>query len=138
MPQTQQLHDDPTGITATANSKPAAKQFLFYKAFINGIIVGQPSKIEVEVGDDIDTIKQRLKIENHNTFGSFDRLEMFLYEFERLDDSNDEALHPFDIKWSDQVSWGTKENPLIVKVRRFTTPQQPLQNKIGKYGTCMI
>ena len=129
MSQKRNLHD--VYDTSTGN-KPASKQFLYFNAIIDGITGQQTSRIEVENGDDIDTVKHRIRSKNP----SFDVTQMFLYEFEKSDEHS-EPLHPFDIVWSDNVNWGTKERPLVVKVRYVARqpPPPPLHNNNNATST---
>ena len=110
-------------------SRPTSN--LYFNAIIDGN-TGQTSRIKVENGDDIDTIKNRIRSKNP----SFDVSQMFLYECEKSDE-DDEPLDPFDIVWSANVNWGTRERPLIVKVRHVAT-QPPLHNSNNTTGMYIV
>jgi hypothetical protein len=106
-------HAATSKVTEFQNKK---RHFVYYKAIIYGNNRhSQTSRIEVEEGDVIATIKKRIR----NVNPSFDLSQMKLYKFEDLV----EPLNPFGIVWNENVNWGTIENPLIVNVRRFERPQ---------------
>ena len=73
-----------------------------------------------------------LKIKNieRNTFQSVDTSQIVLYE-----STNQEAppLHPFYVTWNPIVTWGSVDNPLIVKVIPVSISAP---NNNGKHINC--
>jgi hypothetical protein len=70
----------------------------------------QPSKVRVKLGDDIDTIKKRIKKQNRILFRNFDAHKLKLYQ-------SVESTEPLDAwsKWKTSLIWGVKDTPLIVR-----------------------
>jgi hypothetical protein len=84
--------------------------FVFYTLSMNGQ-QSQISTIKVNEGDDIDSIKRGIKVDNSNLCASVPayRLEAFI----SIDE--EEPLDSLE-KWTKTVTWGTPETPLIVKI----------------------
>jgi hypothetical protein len=82
------------------------------------------TKIKVVEGNDIDDIQEKLKAKAPNTFAKVDAVEIQLYQSMPLTEAEIEnnktllekegnALRSTE-QWFSNVSWGTKEQPLIV------------------------
>ena len=76
----------------------------------------EQTKIDVNDGDDIDDIRKTIKNENSNLFAATNTVQMKLFT------SADEEK-PLDAfkEWNPNVTWGTKGQPLFVKVDRDDT-----------------
>jgi hypothetical protein len=86
-------------------------------------------EIEVKVGDSIASIRTKVKNYARNTFASVDAQDLDLFESEQQIDSSSYAkgklLDPLN-EWDPNVSWGTKQQPMIVYTPKAT-------NKNGMY-----
>ena len=86
-------------------------------------------KIKVKKNEEISTIRKKIKDEAKNSFASYDAHELSLFKSEETTELEAEspfdnseiplnpvgkALNPLD-EWNSSVTWGRKEQPLIVK-----------------------
>ena len=83
--------------------------FLYYMVCI-GDQLSQITKIEVNVGDDIDSIKKRLKVNETPDLDSVPASRIVLLE--GIDSA--EPLSSLMI-WNSNVTWGKPETPLVVR-----------------------
>jgi hypothetical protein len=74
----------------------------------------QPTKVEVDVNEDIDSIKEKIKLKLSPHFNVFAAVEIELHETSDSDEPLDSTA-----TWSPDVTWGTKAVPLIIKVRKI-------------------
>ena len=83
--------------------------FVYYKVSVDGKL-SHVTKINVNIGDEVDDIKKAIKMENSNTFASVDAIQI---KISCKLAGIPTALNTLT-KWDPNVSWGTKANPLIV------------------------
>ena len=85
--------------------------FVYYTVSINGQKSRLLTKVKVMPGDEIDDIRKEIKKENSNVLASVDagQLELFKSVHE------EEPLNALEA-WNSSVTWGTKQQPLVVKV----------------------
>jgi hypothetical protein len=88
----------------------------------------QPTKIMVSPGDDIDTIKEMIKVKTKSSpiLRDVEVFEMKLYELKttlnewkalnETEQPNNIKLLDATLEWHNTVSWGTKNSPLLVKI----------------------
>ena len=72
------------------------------------------TKVSVEPGNNIDNIRKFIKKENSNILLPLTLFRIELYE--SLE--QEEPLNALE-EWSPNATWGTKQQPLIVKVESF-------------------
>ena len=69
------------------------------------------TKVSVKPGDEIDDIRKEIKKDNSNIFASVDAVQLEIF----ASDEQEEPLNALKT-WNSSVTWGTKLQPLIVKV----------------------
>jgi hypothetical protein len=87
-----------------------AKCLVYYQVLMNDERQSQITMIDVNEGDYIDSIKKMIKGENSNFFASVDSFQIEVSTAEEPEKILDSLE-----KWTKNVTWGTKKNPLIVK-----------------------
>ena len=89
--------------------------FVHYTVSIDGQ-QSRKTKIKVNEGDNIDSIIEGIKAKNDILLASVDVLQIELF-------TSAETEKPLDAfeEWNPNVSWGTKTQPLIVKVNSMFT-----------------
>ena len=97
--------------------------------------MSQPLEIKVSEGDNLNKIKERMKIHASPDFDDVPAYRIELFEsVERT-----EPLNALEM-WKPNVSWGTKQQPLMVKVNPLITrvaAVSPWENSASKYVFCL-
>ena len=106
----------------------------FVYVAVDGLL-SRTMKIEVTEGEDVLSIKDKIKEKKKNAYASYDADDLVLFksnETTELDaeSTSDELEIPLDPvgkalsaldEWNRNVTWGTKRQPLIVKANSATT-----------------
>jgi hypothetical protein len=87
--------------------------------------------VSVEPGNNIDNIRKLIKKENRNIFASIDAIQIELYE--SLE--QEEPLNALE-KWSPNATWGTQQQPLIVKVNPLIASLATTSPWKRSFGKC--
>ena len=104
-------------------AEQAAINYVYYYTSIDAQM-----RISIEVGEDIDWIRKRIKLNDRPDFDSIpvSRIQLCV----SIAEKGATPLRPFDVTWNREVTWGTMGNPLIVKVIPFEIPTTT--NRSGK------
>ena len=118
-------NDDGAG-TANENLEQHLLVYLvYYTILINGWH-SQVSRVNVNKGDEIDWILDRIKKYNFNTFANVPA-----YRIELFETAEQEATLNVFCEWNPTVIWGTKQQPFVVKINNFGIPPSVTIN--GKF-----
>ena len=97
--------------------------------------MSQPIEVKVVTGDNLNKIKDRLKIQTRPYFDSIPTFEIELFE-------SDEHKKPLKsvVTWNSKVEWGTQTQPLIVKVNPSMVTVAPVNtgNSVAIFGKCLF
>ena len=116
------------------DASTTARSAAFVYVAVDGLL-SRTMKIEVTEGEDVLSIKDKIKEKKKNAYASYDADDLVLFksnETTELDaeSTSDELEIPLDPvgkalsaldEWNRNVTWGTKRQPLIVKVNSATT-----------------
>ena len=103
--------------------------YVYYRVSVDDKL-SQRAKIRVNIGDDVDDMKNLIKMENSNTFASIDAIQIKISckisECKR-------TLKSF-LKWDPNVAWGTITTPLIVKLSRGSFIEREIESVRSNVG----
>ena len=102
--------------------------FVYFTLSIDGRKSMILTKINVKPGDEIDDIRKEIKKENSNVLASVDAGQIELFE----SNNKEEPLNALET-WNHNVTWGTKQSPLIVKVNPSMVT---VNNSVATVGKC--
>ena len=111
------------------------RNFFVYFTILSDGRQSRITKVKVNEGDDIDSIIDEIKNNNSPDFDDVPAYRIELFEsVERT-----EPLNALEM-WKPNVSWGTKQQPLMVKVNPLITrvaAVSPWENSASKYVFCL-
>ena len=103
--------------------------FVYFTLSIDGRKSMILTKINVKPGDEIDDIRKEIKKETSPYFDDVPTFGIELFE----SNNKEEPLNALET-WNHNVTWGTKQSPLIVKVNPSMVAVKNSMATVGKCG----